>query len=70
MQQILLNSSCSSCPTVCQSYQPEKLRNPVQKRCFHISQHFTEVYSNTPLHPFLVHICAVISLICERATQP
>ena len=52
-QQIFLDSSCLSCHTVCQSYQPEKIRNPVQKRCFHIhnvSQHFTEVYPNTPLY--------------------
>ena len=25
-----------------------------KKRCFHISQHFTELYPNTPLYPFKI----------------
>ena len=49
-QQILVDSSCSSCHTAYQLNQPEKLRNPVQKRSFYISQHFTELYPNTPLY--------------------
>ena len=49
-QQILLNSFFVGLATQSvKQQQPGKFRKPVQKRCFHISQHFTELYQNTPL---------------------